>query len=161
MCLCIESLFKCCGFVSKGLFVMDGSWCSVYGNVYFSGFGVIKCIVFFDMLFVWFNLFEMEVVFVYEFGYFKCYYIIKCIVVMFVLSLGVLVFFGWFMMCIWFYLGFGVVFNLFFDNYVLVLMLFFLVLLVFMFFVLLLVSLLLCKDEYEVDVFVVEYVDVN
>lgn len=42
----IEGLMQRVGFVSKGLFVMDGSKRSVHGNAYFSGFGASKRIVF-------------------------------------------------------------------------------------------------------------------
>ncbi|MEX3606269.1 MAG: M48 family metallopeptidase [Burkholderia sp.] len=58
----IEGLMKRYGFTAKGLFMMDGSHCSAYGNTYFTGFGAAKRIVFFNTLLARLSGSEIEAV---------------------------------------------------------------------------------------------------
>jgi STE24 endopeptidase len=66
----IEALMHRCGFVSRGLFVMDGSKRSAHGNAYFTGTGRAKRIVFFDTLIERLSPPEIEAVLAHELGHF-------------------------------------------------------------------------------------------
>src|SRR3990167_428232 len=46
----VTALMQRCGFMAKGLFVMDGSKRSAHANAYFTGFGATKRVVFYDTL---------------------------------------------------------------------------------------------------------------
>ena len=66
----LEKLLKKCGFVSSGLFVMNGSLRSTHGNAFFGGFGKTKRIVFFDTLLEKLSHKEVEAVIAHELGHF-------------------------------------------------------------------------------------------
>jgi len=66
----LEKLLKKCGFVSNGLFVMNGSLRSTHGNAFFGGFGKTKRIVFFDTLLKKLSHKEVEAVIAHELGHF-------------------------------------------------------------------------------------------
>ncbi len=66
----LEKLLKKCGFVSSGLFVMNGSLRSTHGNAFFGGFGKTKRIVFFDTLLKKLSHKEVEAVIAHELGHF-------------------------------------------------------------------------------------------
>lgn len=74
---------------------MDGSRRSAHGNTYFSGFGVVKRIVFFDTLLENLAPKEIEAVLAHEIGHFKLKHIVKRIVVMFAASLAFLALLGY------------------------------------------------------------------
>jgi len=67
----VEAMLAKAGFVSNGLFVMDGSKRSAHGNAYFTGFGKAKRIVFFDTLIEKLTVPEIEAVLAHELGHFK------------------------------------------------------------------------------------------
>lgn len=67
----IEALMARCGFESKGLFVIDASKRSSHGNAYFSGFGKVKRIVFFDTLLEKHSEDEILSILAHELGHFK------------------------------------------------------------------------------------------
>ncbi|ACK51277.1 Ste24 endopeptidase [Methylocella silvestris BL2] len=67
----IEALLARCGFKSNGLYVMDASKRSSHGNAYFTGFGKVKRIVFFDTLLEKHTEDEIISVLAHELGHFK------------------------------------------------------------------------------------------
>jgi len=104
----IEKLLSRNGFVSKGIYVMDGSARSAHGNAYFTGLGANKRIVFFDTLINELSHEEIEAVLAHELGHFKCNHIRKRIAVLaatFFIGLAIL---GWLIEMPWFYQGLGV-----------------------------------------------------
>lgn len=147
----IDGLLTRVGFVSKGLFVMDGSKRSAHGNAYFSGFGANKRIVFFDTLLERLAPQEIEAVLAHELGHFKLKHIVKRIVVMFAVSLGFLALLGYLKNQPWFYQGLGVEPILASDAMALIL--FMLVLPVFTFVLSPLTSISSRKHEFEADAF--------
>ncbi len=103
----IQSLLQRTGFISRGIFVMDGSRRSAHGNAYFTGFGKSKRIVFFDTLLKTLNDNEIEAVLAHELGHFKRRHVIKRMTIMFAMSLLGLALLGWLMTQPWFYVGLG------------------------------------------------------
>lgn len=103
----IQSLLERTGFVSRGIFVMDGSRRSAHGNAYFTGFGKSKRIVFFDTLLKTLDDSEIEAVLAHELGHFKRRHVIKRMTIMFAMSLLGLALLGWLMTQPWFYTGLG------------------------------------------------------
>jgi len=155
----IQSLLNRCGFVSKGLFVMDGSKRSAHGNAYFTGIGKSKRIVFFDTLIEKLSPSEIEAVLAHELGHFKKNHIRKRMIMTFITTLLGLALLGWLMNQVWFYEGLGVDPSLSGNNAGLALALFFLVTPVFTFFITPLSSLLSRKHEFEADAFAAEKTD--
>lgn len=82
----VLALLERCGFISKGLFVMDASKRSTHGNAYFTGFGNNKRIVFFDTLLQKLDPLEVEAVLAHELGHFKNNHIIKKMISIFTIS---------------------------------------------------------------------------
>lgn len=104
----IEKLLSRNGFVSQGIYVMDGSARSAHGNAYFTGLGANKRIVFFDTLIDELSHEEIEAVLAHELGHFKCNHIRKRIALLaatFFIGLAIL---GWLIEMPWFYQGLGV-----------------------------------------------------
>jgi STE24 endopeptidase len=155
----IQSLLNRCGFVSKGLFVMDGSKRSAHGNAYFTGIGKSKRIVFFDTLIEKLSPSEIEAVLAHELGHFKKNHIRKRMIMTFITTMLGLALLGWLMNQVWFYEGLGVEPSLSGNNAGLALALFFLVTPVFTFFITPLSSLLSRKHEFEADAFAAEKTD--
>lgn len=104
----IQDLLSRCGFVSKGIFVMDGSRRSGHGNAYFTGLGNNKRIVFFDTLIDTLEPEEVEAVLAHELGHFRLRHIVKGITLTAVFSLAGLALLGWLVDQPWFYAGLGV-----------------------------------------------------
>jgi STE24 endopeptidase len=104
----IENLLTRNGFVSNGIFVMDGSSRSTHGNAYFTGLGANKRIVFFDTLINELSTDEIEAVLAHELGHFKCNHIVKRITVLGLVFLTGLALLGWLIEMPWFYQGLGV-----------------------------------------------------
>lgn len=103
----IEALMTRCGFLSKGILVMDGSRRSSHGNAYFTGLGNNKQIVFFDNLLDSLEEDEVEAVLAHELGHFKKKHIVKRLVSMTFLTLAGFAMLGWLMQQQWFYNGLG------------------------------------------------------
>jgi STE24 endopeptidase len=104
----IQRLVDRCGFVSKGIFVMDGSRRSSHGNAYFTGLGNHKRIVFFDTLLEGLEHGEVEAVLAHELGHFKLRHVIKRLVSMALVSLGGLALLAWLTDRPQFYSGLGI-----------------------------------------------------
>jgi STE24 endopeptidase len=104
----IENLLSRNGFVSSGIFVMDGSSRSTHGNAYFTGLGANKRIVFFDTLINELSPDEIEAVLAHELGHFKCHHIRKRIAMMAAIFLAGFALLGWLIELPWFYHGLGV-----------------------------------------------------
>ncbi len=160
----IEGLMARVGFVSKGLFVMDGSKRSAHGNAYFSGFGSAKRIVFFDTLLSRLAPKEIEAVLAHELGHFKLRHIVKRMAVMFAVSLGFLALLGYLKTQAWFFTGLGVNpillgSNGLDNNNAMALLLFMLALPVFTFLFSPLTSLSSRKHEFEADAFAAKHTD--
>jgi len=145
----IEKLLSRCGFVSKGIYIMDGSRRSSHGNAYFTGLGNNKRIVFFDTLLKSLLPQEIEAVLAHELGHFKHKHITKQLIVMSVLMLGSLALLGWLKGQAWFYTGLGV------DSISthMALIIFMLVLSVFSIYFQPVFSFLSRKNEFEADAF--------
>ncbi len=103
----IQALLRRTGFVSRGIFVMDGSRRSGHGNAYFTGLGRSKRIVFFDTLLKTLGATEIEAVLAHELGHFKRRHILKRLALTFALSLAALAVLGWVAGQPWFYHGLG------------------------------------------------------
>lgn len=99
----IEGLLQRCGFISKGLFIMDGSRRSSHGNAYFTGFGTAKRIVFFDTLIKNLNIDEIEAVLAHELGHFKHKHILKRLLSSFIISFIFMALLGFLINQPWFY----------------------------------------------------------
>ena len=152
----IQSLLDRCGFVSKGLFVMDGSKRSAHGNAYFTGIGKNKRIVFFDTLIEKLSPSEIEAVLAHELGHFKKNHVRKRMIMTFVMSLLGLALLGWLSQQLWFYESLGVFPEIDGNNAGLALSLFMLVIPVFTYFITPVGSLLSRKHEFEADAFAAE-----
>ncbi len=152
----IQLLLDRCGFVSKGLFVMDGSKRSAHGNAYFTGIGKNKRIVFFDTLIEKLSPPEIEAVLAHELGHFKKNHVRKRMLLTFLMSLIGLALLGWLSNQIWFYESLGVFPERDGNNAGLALALFSLTIPVFTFFITPLGSLLSRKHEFEADAFAAE-----
>jgi STE24 endopeptidase len=153
----IEALLARTGFVSKGLFVMDGSKRSAHGNAYFSGLGASKRIVFYDTLLARLAPQEMEAVLAHELGHFKLRHNVKRIAMFFALSLPFLGLLGFLKEQAWFYTGLGVLPVLGAPNDAMALLLFMLVLPVFTFVFSPLMSISSRKHEFEADAFAAKH----
>jgi STE24 endopeptidase len=153
----VELLMKRTGFVSKGLFVMDGSKRSSHGNAYFTGFGAAKRIVFYDTLISRLSPPEIEAVLAHELGHFRLRHIIKRIAVMGGASFVFLALLGYLKTQDWFYLGLGVTPFLVMSNDAMALLLFVLTMPLFTFFLSPLVSVSLRQHEFEADAFAAQY----
>jgi len=152
----IQGLLKRCGFVSQGLFVMDGSKRSAHGNAYFTGLGKSKRIVFFDTLLEKLAPSEIEAVLAHELGHFKKKHILKRLIVTFAMSFAGLALLGWVSTQFWFYTGLGVIPEVDGNNGGLALTLFSLALPVFTFFFVPIGSYFSRKHEFEADAFAAE-----
>jgi len=104
----IQALLKRTGFVSRGIFVMDGSRRSGHGNAYFTGLGRSKRIVFFDTLLKSLGAREIEAVLAHELGHFKLRHVVKRLILSLGMSLAALAVLGWIAGQAWFYHGLGV-----------------------------------------------------
>ena len=155
----IEGLMQRTGFVSKGLFMMDGSKRSGHSNAFFSGFGNNKRIIFFDTLLARLTPQEIEAVLAHELGHFKLKHIVKRIAVMFVISLGFLALLGFLKDQPWFYQGLGVDPIAGGGNDAMALILFMLVLPVFTFVLSPLAAISSRKHEFEADAFAASHTD--
>ena len=103
----IECLMTRCGFISKGIKIMDGSRRSSHGNAYFTGLGNNKQIVFFDNLLNSLDEEEVEAVLAHELGHFKRKHILKRLITMTIMTLIGFAVLGWLMQQTWFYNGLG------------------------------------------------------
>jgi STE24 endopeptidase len=83
----IQNLLDRSGFVSKGIFIMDGSRRSSHGNAYFTGLGKSKRIVFFDTLLKSLEPQQIIAILAHELGHFKHKHLIKGMLLSAVLSL--------------------------------------------------------------------------
>ena len=155
----VQALMARVGFVSKGLFVMDGSRRSAHGNAYFTGFGKARRVVFFDTLLARLGAGEVEAVLAHELGHFKLHHIRRRMVAMAVLSLGFFALLGWLSMRTWFFTGLGVAPNLTMPNDALALLLLMLVMSVVGVFVTPLMSGWSRRDEFEADAFATRHAD--
>lgn len=153
----VTALMQRCGFVAKGLFVMDGSKRSAHANAYFTGFGAAKRVVFYDTLLAKLSASEVDAVLAHELGHFKHKHIIKRIVSMFAMSLAGFALLGWLAGQAWFYLGLGVQPNMATSapNDALALLLFMLSVPVFSFFISPLFAQISRKHEFEADAYAV------
>ena len=149
----IQSLMNRCGFAAKGLFVMDGSKRSAHANAYFTGFGAVKRVVFFDTLLGKLTPGEVEAVLAHELGHLKHKHLLKFIVSRFVLSLAGLALLGWLATQTWFYEGLGAHPAMNAPNDALALLLFLLAVPVFAFFVSPLFAQISRKHEFEADAY--------
>ena len=151
----ITALMQRCGFVAKGLFVMDGSKRSAHANAYFTGFGASKRVVFYDTLINKLSPGELDAVLAHELGHFRLKHIAKRIAATYVLTLVSFALLGWLASRAWFYTGLGVRPNLEGPNDALALLLFMLALPVFLFFISPLFAQFSRKHEFEADAFAV------
>ena len=153
----VEKLLERTGFVSKGLFVMDGSKRSSHSNAYFTGFGASKRIVFYDTLISRLSANEIEAVLAHELGHFRLRHITKRMAVMGGLSLVFLALLGYLRSQDWFYLGLGVTPSADMPNDAMALLLFALVMPLFTFFLAPLVSFSSRRHEFEADAFAAQH----
>jgi STE24 endopeptidase len=149
----IQALMNRCGFAAKGLFVMDGSKRSAHANAYFTGFGAVKRVVFFDTLLGKLTPGEVEAVLAHELGHLKHKHLLKFIVSRFVLSLAGLAVLGWLATQTWFYEGLGARPSMTAPNDALALLLFLIAVPVFGFFVSPLFARISRKHEFEADAY--------
>lgn len=145
----IEVLLQRNGFMSQGIFVMDGSKRSGHGNAYFTGLGNNKRIVFFDTLLEGLSTEEVEAVLAHEIGHFKRKHIQKRMMWMAMISLVSLALLGWLMEQSWFYDGLGVTH----PSHYMALLLFVFIVPVFTFFLSPLMAWFSRKHEFEADDF--------
>ena len=161
----VTALMQRCGFMAKGLFVMDGSRRSAHANAYFTGFGHSKRVVFFDTLLRQLDADEVEAVLAHELGHFKHRHILKRMLLMFAASLAGFALLGWLSQQLWFYTGLGVRPGLELalgqagmgsGNEAVALLLFLLGVPVFSFFATPLFSALSRRDEFEADAYAMQ-----
>ncbi len=145
----IDNLLTRCGFISNGVFVVDGSKRSAHGNAYFTGFGNNKRIVFYDTLLESLSEDEVEAVLAHELGHFKRNHIKKSMALSILMTLVGFGLLAWLMQSPWFYSAMGVST----ASTHTALMLFMFVLPVFTFFISPLFSALSRKHEFEADDF--------
>lgn len=91
----IMKLMQRCGFVSNGIFVMDGSKRSAHGNAYFTGIGKNKRIVFYDTLLETLSADEVEAVLAHELGHFKNHHVRKGLILNAIITLVGLAVLAW------------------------------------------------------------------
>ena len=149
----VQALMARCGFVAKGLFVMDGSKRSAHANAYFTGFGASKRVVFFDTLLNKLSPGEVEAVLAHELGHFKHKHVIKRMVSMFAISLVGFALLGWMASQAWFYAALGVRPSVGTPNDAVALLLFLLITPVFGYFVSPLFAQLSRRHEFEADAY--------
>ncbi len=153
----IEQLMTRCGFVSKGILVMDGSRRSSHGNAYFTGLGNNKQIVFFDNLLDSLDEDEVEAVLAHELGHFKRKHILKRLITMTFITLAGFAMLGWLMQQQWFYNGLGISTPSIYTA----LVLFSIASPVFTFFLSPISAMISRKHEFEADDFAAEQADAN
>lgn len=151
----IQALLQKCGFISNGIFVMDGSIRSGHGNAYFTGLGRNKRIVFFDTLMTQLQPAEIEAVLAHELGHFKRQHVQKRMFQSLIFGLLGLALLGWLIDQPWFYTGLGVQQPSLYTA----LVLFLLVVPVFSLFLQPLFAWLSRRDEFEADDFAAEQSD--
>lgn len=151
----VTALMQRCGFVAKGLFVMDGSRRSAHANAYFTGLGRSKRVVFYDTLLRQLTPSEVEAVLAHELGHFHHRHIPKRMVLMFGASLAGFALLGWLTGQIGFYTGLGVRPSLTPEapNNALALILFLMTVPLAAFFLSPLFSALSRKDEFQADAY--------
>lgn len=145
----VLSLLNRCGFMSKGLFVMDASRRSAHGNAYFTGLGNNKRIVFFDTLLEKLNAEEVEAVLAHELGHFKKNHVMKTMLSFFMMSFIGFALLGWAAQNVTFYYAHGIFLP---SNYT-ALILFSLILPVYTFFFTPIAAWFSRRNEFEADAF--------
>ena len=153
----IEQLMTRCGFLSKGILVMDGSKRSSHGNAYFTGLGNNKQIVFFDNLLDSLDEEEVEAVLAHELGHFKKKHILKRLISMTFITLAGFAMLGWLMQQMWFYNGLGMSTSSIYAA----LVLFSIASPVFTFFLSPISAMISRKHEFEADDYAAEQADAN
>lgn len=153
----VTALMQRCGFSAKGLFVMDGSKRSAHANAYFTGFGAVKRVVFFDTLLSKLTPGEVDAALAHELGHFKHKHVLKRMVSMFAMSLAGFALLGWLATQAWFYTGLGVQPNLNAPNDALALLLFMLAVPVFTVFIGPVMAQFSRKHEFEADAYAVAH----
>ena len=153
----IENLMKKCGFISNGIFVMDGSRRSSHGNAYFTGLGNNKRIVFYDTLIESLEDEEVEAVLAHELGHFRLHHIRKRMISMAIISLAALALLGWLIQQLWFFTGMGTSTQ---SNYM-ALMLFMMVQPVFGFFLTPIMAWFSRKHEFQADEYAASHKDAS
>jgi STE24 endopeptidase len=156
-----QALMQRCDFALSGLFVMDGSRRSAHANAYFTGMGAARRVVLFDTLLAQLSPAQIEGVLAHEVGHYKRHHILKRMVVMFGVSLAGFALLGWLSNQVWFYVGLGVMPNLFAPNHALALILFSLVLPVFGVFFSPLAAATSRKHEFEADAYAAQHSDAH
>jgi STE24 endopeptidase len=154
-----QALMQRCDFALSGLFVMDGSRRSAHANAYFTGMGAARRVVLFDTLLGQLSPAQIEGVLAHEVGHYKRRHILKRMVVMFGVSLAGFALLGWLSNQVWFYVGLGVMPNLFAPNHALALILFSLALPVFGVFFSPLGAATSRKHEFEADAYAAQHSD--
>lgn len=151
----VTALMQRCGFVAKGLFVMDGSRRSAHANAYFTGLGRSKRVVFYDTLLRQLTPSEVEAVLAHELGHFHHRHIPKRMVLIFGASLAGFALLGWLTGQMGFYTGLGVRPSLTPEapNNALALILFLMTVPLAAFFLSPLFSALSRKDEFQADAY--------
>jgi STE24 endopeptidase len=149
----VQALMTRCGFLSKGLFVMDGSKRSAHANAYFTGFGSAKRVVFFDTLLTRLNGDEVEAVLAHELGHFHHKHIVKRLLAMALLSLLGFAALGFLAEQPWFYTGLGVAPNMAASNSALALLLFMMVIPLVTFWTSPVAAQVSCKHEFQADAY--------
>jgi STE24 endopeptidase len=149
----VEGLMQRCGFRAQGFYVMDGSRRSAHANAYFTGFGPVKRVVFFDTLLKRLTPSEVEAVLAHELGHFHHRHVQQRMVTMLGLWLGTLALIGWLMDQPNFYLGLGVVPNMVAPNHAVALLLVMMVGPVFSFLLGPLMSAASRRHEYQADAY--------
>ena len=153
----IENLMRKCGFISNGIFVMDGSRRSSHGNAYFTGLGNNKRIVFYDTLIESLEDEEVEAVLAHELGHFRLNHIRKRMISMAIISLAALALLGWLIQQLWFFTGMGTSTQ---SNYM-ALMLFMMVQPVFGFFLTPIMAWFSRKHEFQADEYAASHKDAS
>jgi STE24 endopeptidase len=154
-----QALMQRCDFALSGLYVMDGSRRSAHANAYFTGMGAARRVVLFDTLLQQLTAAQIEGVLAHEVGHYKRHHIVKRMGMMFALSLAGFALLGWLADQVWFYVGLGVMPNLFAPNHALALILFSLVLPVFGVFFSPLAAATSRKHEFEADAYAAQHSD--
>ncbi len=149
----VQALMQRCGFRAKGFYVMDGSRRSAHSNAYFTGFGAGKRVVFYDTLLQRLNGDELEAVLAHELGHFAHRHLVQRIAVSLTFTFAGFALLGWLATQPGFYLGLGVMPNLWAPNDALALLLFMLAVPPFTFFISPLMAAMSRKAEYEADAY--------
>jgi STE24 endopeptidase len=153
----IDNLLERTGFMSDGVFVMDGSKRSSHGNAYFTGIGKNKRIVFFDTLLEGMEDQEVEAILAHELGHFHHKHIRKHMITSFAISLLGLALLGYLINQDWFFHGLGVSTV---SNHT-ALVLFTLTLPMFSFFIAPISNYLSRKHEFEADTFAAKHTNAD